>query len=378
MRILVLNCGSASVKYQLFETSPELAQAGEDRSLARGVVEGFASYEGAVRSAIAAAVPTPGQIDAVGHRIVHGGERFSAAVVLDDCVAREIESFNELAPLHNPPNLCGYRAARALLPGCPHVAVFDTAFHQSIPPRAYLYGLPYGLYRRHHLRRFGFHGSSHRYVTLRYARLHGRAPEAAKLITCHLGNGCSIAAVEGGKSVDTSMGFTPLEGLLMGTRGGDLDAGALLHLMDTEGLDTAQARHLLNRECGLLGISGVSHDMRELLAACGRGDARATLAVDVFCYRARKYIGAYFAALNGAEAVIFTGGIGENCPPVRARICESLDALGIAIDPGRNCAAAGEEADISAAGARTRVWVIPTHEELMIAHETMAAVGQPD
>lgn len=373
MRILVLNCGSASVKYQLFETSHAQAEAGEDRSLARGVIEGFACYEGAVRSAIAAAVTDPGQIDAVGHRVVHGGERFSSAVVLDDRVAAEIEAFNELAPLHNPPNIRGYRAARLLLPDCPHVAVFDTAFHQSIPPRAYLYGLPYGLYRRHHLRRFGFHGSSHRYVAERYTRLRGQGPGPIRIITCHLGNGCSVAAIEDGKSIDTSMGFTPLEGVLMGTRGGDLDAGALLHLMECEGLDPAAARRLLNHECGLLGLSGISHDMRELLAAACAGDVRASLALDVYCYRVRKYIGAYFAALNGAEAVIFTGGVGENAAPVRERICESLDALGIALDPEKNCAAAGEETEISAHGARTRVWVIPTREELMIARETLAA-----
>lgn len=368
MKILALNCGSASVKYQLFD-------AGQDRALGRGMIETSAGYEEAVRRAIADLADDPGGIGAVGHRVVHGGDRFTGSVLLTDSVASEIEGFSGLAPLHNPPNLCGYRAARALLPGRPHVAVFDTAFHQTIPPHAYLYGIPYEFYRRHRLRRYGFHGTSHRYVAQRCARLQDRAAEEFRLITCHLGNGCSVCAVDGGRSVDTSMGFTPLEGLVMGTRGGDIDPGALLHLMECEGLDVARARHLLNRECGLRGISGVSHDMRELLARAGAGDERAQLAIEVFCYRARKYIGACFAALNGAHAVVFTGGIGENAAPVRARICESLDALGIRLDAEKNAAADGCEADIAAADAATRVWVIPTQEELLIARETAAVVS---
>lgn len=368
MKILVLNCGSASVKYQLFDL-------GQDRALGRGTIEDIASYDTAVRRAIDDVVSDPDEIAGVGHRVVHGGDRFTQAVLFSDTVAREIENISHLAPLHNPLNLCGYRAARAALPECPHVAVFDTAFHQTIPPHAYIYGLPYDFYRRYALRRYGFHGTSHRYIAQRFAHLNGGAPEEFKLITCHLGNGCSVCAIDGGRSIDTSMGFTPLEGLIMGTRGGDIDAGALLHLMECEGMDVARARNVLNRESGLRGISGISHDMRQLLARAAAGDERARLAVEVFCYRARKYIGACFAALNGAHAVVFTGGIGENAGPVRARICESLDALGIRLDPERNAAAGGREMDISAAGAATRVWVIPTREELMIARETAAVLS---
>ena len=364
MKVLVLNCGSASVKYKLIESGGVLKG---------GMVEDIASYERAVRAAIADAAPGPGGIDAVGHRFVHGGGRFSGAVILNEAIAREIESFNHLAPLHNPPNLSGYRAAREALPACPHVAVFDTAFHHTIPPHAYLYAIPYNYYVRHHVRRFGFHGTSHRYVALRYAEIHGRRPEDFKLITCHLGNGCSMCAVDRGRSADTSMGFTPLEGLIMGTRGGDLDPGALLHLMDCERLDVRQASRILNRECGLRGLSGSSHDMRELLGGCEAGDERARLAVEAFCYRVRKYIGAYFAVLDGADAVIFTGGIGENAAPVRARICAGLGALGVRIDEEKNRAAGGEM-DVSASGATTRVWVIPTQEELLIARETAAAL----
>ncbi|MGD0013812.1 MAG: acetate kinase [Bryobacteraceae bacterium] len=374
MKILVLNCGSSSVKYELIETDPALIEAHQDRSLGQGLIGDFSSYADAVGSAISSVVSNPAEIGAVGHRMVHGGERFSGAVLMDDSIAREIESFNELAPLHNPPNLAGYRAARAILPHCPQVAVFDTAFHQTMPAHAYLYAIPEELSRRHRVRRFGFHGTSHRYVTLRYAQIHGCGPQAFKLITCHLGNGCSVSAVDGGRSVDTSMGFTPLEGLVMGTRGGDLDPGALLYLMEKEGLDVEHASRLLNRQCGLRGLSGTSHDMREVLARSEQGDARARLAVEVFCYRAKKYIGAYFAVLNGADAIVFTGGIGENAPAIRARVCESLGALGVRVDPAKNLQACGIEMDVSEETASTRVWVIPTHEELLIARETLGAV----
>jgi acetate kinase len=367
MRILVLNCGSASVKYELIET-----ETGE--SLGRGVVERFHSYEEAVRGVIAGLHCSPDTIEAAGHRVVHGGERFSGAVLLDAALARELEEFNDLAPLHNPANLAGYHAARAVLPHCPHVAVFDTAFHQTVPPRAFLYGLPYEHYQRHHLRRYGFHGTSHRYVSLRYAEIHNRPPEDFRLITCHLGNGCSVCAVAHGRSVDSSMGFTPLEGLMMGTRPGDIDPGAVLHLMEKESLGIPQTRDLLNRRCGLRGLSGVSNDMRELLAAREEGNERARLAIDVFCYRVKRYIGAFYAVLNGADAVVFTGGIGENAAPVREQICDSLSALGILLDPAKNAAVRGREADVSAPGAATRVWVIPTREELLIARETRAVI----
>lgn len=367
MHILVLNCGSASVKYSLFD-------AEEDRMLAGGVVEDVACYERAVNTALEHAVSDPAQIAAVGHRVVHGGSRFNRPVVIDESVEREIDALCEVAPLHNPPNLRGYRVSRAALPRCPHVAVFDTAFHQTMPEHAWHYAIPQEMVGRHQLRRYGFHGTSHRYVTTRYAELHGREPEAFKLISCHLGNGCSTCAVDRGRSVDTSMGFTPLEGLVMGTRAGDIDPGALLHIMEKESLDPSQARRFLNRECGLRGVSGISHDMRELLACAAAGNSHAALAIAIFCYRVKKYIGASYAALDGADAVVFTGGIGENAAPVRARICESLGALGIAIEEEKNAAVAGREADISAVGARTRVWVIPTREELLIARETRAAL----
>ena len=367
MHILVLNCGSASVKYSLYD-------AEEDRVLTGGVVEDVACYERAVNAALEHAVSDLARIAAVGHRVVHGGARFNGPVVIDASVEREIEALCELAPLHNPPNLRGYRVSRAALPRCPHVAVFDTAFHQTMPEHAWHYAVPREMAVRHQLRRYGFHGTSHRYVAARYAQLHGRGPEAFKLISCHLGNGCSTCAVDRGRSVDTSMGFTPLEGLVMGTRAGDIDPGVLLHVMEKEAFGPAEARRFLNRECGLRGVSGVSHDMRELLACAAAGNERAALAIAVFCYRVKKYIGASFAALDGADAVIFTGGIGENAAPVRARICESLGALGIVLDEEKNNAAAGSEAEISAAGARTRVWVIPTREELLIARETRAAL----
>jgi acetate kinase len=286
-------------------------------------------------------------------------------------VVKQLEELIDLAPLHNPPNLKGYYASRALFPDARHVAVFDTAFHQTLAPHAFLYGLPYELYQRYQIRRYGFHGTSHRYVSYRFAQLHDRTRQNYKLITCHLGNGCSMCAIDHGKSVDTSMGFTPLEGLLMGTRSGDLDPAALLHVMSHDGLEIHAASSLLNEQSGLRGVSGVSNDMRTLLAEAAKGHERARLAIDIFCYRAKKYIGAYLAAMNSADAVIFTGGIGENAPAIRAQICEGLSAFGIVLDPTRNAAAVGVEQDVSAAGATTQVWVIPTNEELLIARDTL-------
>lgn len=377
MKILVLNCGSSSVKFQLIETSPEQMESSTDCVLNRGTVESTNSGD-AVQSVIAGLLESSSGIDAVGHRFVHGGERFSQPVLITEESAREIEELNELAPLHNPHNLKGYRTVRAALPGMPQVAVFDTAFHQTLPPHAYHYALPHELYVRHKVRRYGFHGTSHRYVALRYARLRQAPPERFKLITCHLGNGCSMCAIDGGRSVDTSMGFTPLEGLIMGTRTGDIDAAAVLHLMAREGLDVEAAGELLNKRSGLLGMSGVSNDIRAVLGEAERGHERARVAIDAFCYRIRKYIGAYYAALNGADAILFTGGIGENRPSIRARACESLDALGIVLDERRNEAAAGVEMEISREGSKTGVWVIPTHEELLIARETMLCLLPPE
>jgi acetate kinase len=404
MKILVLNSGSSSLKFQLIETSPEQIAANSDKLLARGSVERIGtpeaifSYEAPGkaggkstgealehRSAVKAAVrvltdPETGvihtheEIEGVGHRIVHGGEYFTGSVLMTPEVVKQIENTIDLAPLHNPANLKGYYAARALFPHAPQVAVFDTAFHHTLPPKAHIYGLPYVLYSRYRIRRYGFHGTSHRYVSYRFGQLHDSSPAAFKLITCHLGNGCSMCAIDHGKSVDTSMGFTPLEGLLMGTRSGDVDPAAVLYVMTAQDLSVHEAESLLNRQSGLYGVSGISNDMRELLEQSGKGHSRARLAIDVFCYRVKKYLGAYLAALNGADAVIFTGGIGENAPAIRARICDSLAALGIEIDGQKNEAAIGKETDISAAGAAVRAWVIPTNEELLIARDTLRCI----
>lgn len=385
MKVLVLNSGSSTVKYQLFETSLELMAANQDRMLTRGIVdrigESVPDHAAAVELALGqltdpqrGAVRTLDEIEAVGHRIVHGGEYFSQPVRIDEAVVERIRECIALAPLHNPPNLSTYESCRERMPRAAHVAVFDTAFHQTLPPSAYTYGLPYEVCARYKVRRYGFHGTSHRYVALRFAQIQRRPPEDFKLITCHLGNGCSMCAIDRGRSVDTSMGLTPLEGLLMGTRSGDTDPGAALHLMQWERLSVEQMDSLLNHSSGLRGISGVSNDMRTLLESARGGNRRARLAIDVFCYRIRKYIGAYFAALNGADAVVFTAGIGENAPAIRAAACESLEALGIRIDPARNEAARGVEADISADGAATRVWVIPTNEELLIGRDTVRCI----
>ena len=314
------------------------------------------------------------EIEAAGHRVVHGGERFHQSVRMDEAVVREIESLSDLAPLHNPHNLKGYEAARELLPAAVHVAVFDTAFHQTLPPRAYLYGLPYVCYTRDKIRRYGFHGISHRYVSRHFAQLHAAKPEAFKLITCHLGNGCSVCAIDRGKSVDTSMGFTPLEGLVMGTRSGDLDPGAVFHLAKRDTMDMQRVDAMLNERSGLLGISGVSNDMRDLLGAREQGNPLARLAIEVFCYRVAKYIGAYFVVLGGADAIIFTGGIGENAAAIRAQICASLGALGVRLDSQKNEQPASVAREISSEAAATRLWVIPTNEELLIARDSLRCI----
>jgi acetate kinase len=406
VKVLVLNCGSSSVKFQLVETDEASAAAGRDRALAKGLVENIGGaailrYQAADRRPIretaeilehkiaverCLALLTRGdvgvlrdarEIQAVGHRVVHGGERFKASVRFDDDVLAGIEECFDLAPLHNPPNVKGYRAARDLLPGVPQVAVFDTSFHQTMPPQAFLYGLPHVLYQRHGIRRYGFHGTSHRFVSQRMAAALGRAPHDPdlRLITCHLGNGCSVTAIHGGRSVDTSMGFTPLEGLMMGSRSGDLDPAIVLHLMAKEELGAGEVGALLNKHSGLLGVSGLSNDMRALLEAEAAGNEQAHLAVDVFCYRLRKYIGAYVGVLGGVHGVAFAGGIGENAPAVRARALQGLDAMGLAVDPARNEAGRGEEAEISPRGLPARVWVIPTNEELLIARDTSRIVS---
>jgi acetate kinase len=317
------------------------------------------------------------EIEAVGHRVAHGGEQFRKSARIDADVLRGIEDTIDLAPLHNPNNLKGIQAARSALgPGLPQVAVFDTAFHHTLPDRAYLYALPYQWYRRHRVRRYGFHGTSYRYVAYRYRRLTGKSREETKVIALHLGNGCSACAIESGVSVDTSMGFTPLEGLVMGTRSGDLDPAILDYVAGKEGLSLPEMENLLNKQSGLLGISGLTNDMRELLAEeAEHGDRRARLSVELFCYRARKYIGAYLAAMNGSDAILFTGGIGENAHLVRARICDGLQWLGVDLDPERNAAiAGGGEGRIDRDGSRVQVWVIPTDEELLIARDTVRVV----
>jgi acetate kinase len=406
VKILVLNAGSSSIKFQLIETDEAAIAASSERRLARGHIERiggeailtFSAGNGApvVSTALIAdhtkavehiiawlvsdesgvAVAKVGDIDAVGHRVVHGGERFSHSIRVDDDVRRALEALIELAPLHNPNNLRGIAAARAVLgPEVPQVAVFDTAFHQSLPETAFLYAIPYQLYRRYGVRRYGFHGTSHRYIAYRYRQLTGLTREATRIITLHLGNGASACAIDAGRSVDTSMGFTPLEGLVMGTRSGDLDPAILEYVSVKEGQTLHDIDTMLNKQSGLLGISGLTADMRELLAeARDTGDRRARLAIDVFCYRVRKYLGAYLAAMNGADAIVFTGGIGENAPTIRARICEGLDWMGIAVDGAKNDAIGAGEGRIDAEGTRVAVWVIPTDEELLIARDTWRVV----
>jgi acetate kinase len=375
MKVLVLNAGSSSLKFDLWETTPEQIQANTDLRLAQGAVERVTDMDQALGE-VFAKIPN-GPIDAVGHRIVHGGSRYQESVLIDDRVERDIDELGVLAPLHNPHNLEGVRAARAHLPQAKHVAVFDTAFHHTLPPCAYAYGLPYEYLEEKKIRRYGFHGISHRYVSWWFGELNratsgGKTRADYRLITCHLGNGCSVCAVEYGKSIDTSMGFTPLEGLLMGTRAGDVDAGAILHLITQEKQAPLDVLHMLNSESGLKGLSGVSNDMRDVLKKAEAGDMRAGLAVDTFCYRVRKYIGSYLAAMNGADALIFTGGIGENSSEIRARICRGLGNLGMAIDPAANAAENGTARQIGTSAVP--VWVVPTQEELLIARDTVRCV----
>ncbi len=373
MKILVLNAGSSSLKYALYETSPEAAAADTDLLIGQGLVERVTSMSDALKAAFADLEPVlEGEpIAGIGHRVVHGGT-FPGSLIIDSRVEKAIDELSALAPLHNPHSLAAYRAAREHVPTAIHVAVFDTAFHQTLTRHAYEYAIaPEYLARK--IRRYGAHGISHRSVTLRFARLHNKPPEDFRLIICHLGNGCSVCAVDGGRSVDTSMGFTPLEGLVMGTRSGDIDASALLHLIIREGEDPSSLLHALNNASGLQAISGVSNDMRDVLNAADSGNERARQAVDMFCYRAKKFIGAYLAAMNGADALIFTAGIGENAAPVRAGICKGLDGLGIEIDPMLNDASIREPRRIG--NSRISVWVIPTEEQVLIARDTLACIA---
>jgi acetate kinase len=407
MNVLVLNSGSSSFKFQLIATDLDAIEKNADRELARGVVERVGSealltlhagtkppqhqtaplrdhrqaLDHVLRWLLAeAAVPevtSLAEVHAVGHRVVHGGEKLTRSVQVDDAVIAQIEECIELAPLHNPANLKGITAAREIFgPGVPQVAVFDTSFHSTMPPESFLYALPYQLYVRHKVRRYGFHGTSHRYVSYRFREITGRAPEETSLITIHMGNGCSACAIRKGESLETSMGLTPVEGLVMGTRSGDLDPSILEFLHHKEGMSFEELDGMLNKRSGLLGISGLTNDMRDLLKEeSEHQDRRARLAIDIFCLRVKRYIGAYLARMNGAEAIVFTGGIGENSPEIRRRICADLDFLGITVDPKRNEALVdGKEGDFAADGARLRLFVIPTNEELLIARDTVRCV----
>jgi acetate kinase len=315
------------------------------------------------------------EIDAVGHRVVHGGEKFSASVLVDEGVKKIITDCIELSPLHNPANMAGILACEKLMPETPQVAVFDTAFHQTMPAESYIYGIPYELYEKYHIRRYGFHGTSHKYVSQRAAALLNKDIADLKIITCHLGNGSSIAAVSGGKCVDTSMGLTPLEGLMMGTRSGDIDPTIVSYIIDKEGLTAQQANDLLNKKSGVLGVSGVSSDFRDLEQAAQAGNYRAQLALDVFAHDVKKYIGSYAAILDGVDAIVFTAGVGENSPTMRESICNTLSYLGVSLDDEKNKNARGQEIDISNPEAKCRVLVIPTNEELMIALDTEEIVA---
>ena len=396
MNVLVINAGSSSLKYQLL--NPDTQEI-----LAKGLcerigIDGKFTYKPTGKTAVKAAdvaMPTHSEaiqtvlnalvdkengviasmkeIDAVGHRVVHGGEKFAKSVRITDEVMATIEECNPLAPLHNPANIIGIRACQQLMPGTPMVAVFDTAFHQTMPPVAYTYALPYEYYEQDKVRRYGFHGTSHRYVSQRAAAMLGKPIEELKLISCHLGNGSSITAIDGGKSVDTSMGFTPLAGLPMGTRAGDLDAGILQYLMNKHGMNIDEMLNVLNKKSGVEGISAISSDFRDLENAEAQGNQRAELALRVFDYSVKKYIGAYAAAMGGVDAVIFTAGVGENGPETRESACAGLEFLGIKIDPEKD-KVRGKEMDVSADDAKVRVLVIPTNEELMIAMDTAAIV----
>ncbi len=406
MNVLVLNCGSSSLKFQVVATDSAAMARDQDRVIARGVIERIGS-EALLTLSAAGGTPTrraeplrdhraaldavmrwltggevpglgsPEDVHAVGHRVVHGGERLTRATLIDEATIRTIEACIDLAPLHNPANLRGIAAARATFgPGVPEVAVFDTAFHSTMPETSYLYAIPYPMYVRHRVRRYGFHGTSHRYVAWRYRKLTGVAREAVNVVSLHLGNGASACAIRRGESLDTTMGMTPLEGLVMGTRAGDIDPGILEYLHHKEGLSLTELDTMLNKQSGLLGISGLTSDMRDLLAEeATYGDRRARLAIDLFCMRARKAIGALLARMNGADAILFTGGIGENAAAVRARILADMDWFGVGLDAARNDATVhGQEGEIGAAGARMRVFVIPTNEELIIARDTVRCV----
>ncbi|MBA4550496.1 acetate kinase [Thermoactinomyces vulgaris] len=397
MKILVINCGSSSIKYQLFDMQDESV-------LATGLVEKIGTESSIIKHQVPekeelviaseildhrvgmkkvldllmdpedGVIKSAEEVAAVGHRVVHGGENFSSSVVIDSNVRRAIRETIDLAPLHNPPNLLGIDAAQAQLPHAVHVAVFDTAFHQTMPDYAYMYPLPYVLYRKYKIRRYGFHGTSHKYVSEQASKFLGRPLDELKIVSCHIGNGASITAVQNGKSVDTSMGMTPLEGLMMGTRSGDIDPAIVPFVITKEDLTLAEVNSMMNKHSGLLGISGISGDMREVTEAMESGNDYARLAIDMYVYKIKKTIGAYIAAMNGVDAILFTAGVGENADLIRERVCEGLTFLGVELDPALNAERSKKERRISTQRSKVDVLVIPTNEELMIARETQALV----
>lgn len=398
MKVLVLNSGSSSIKFELYampEQKPEarglLEKIGEEQSKLTYSINGektsidqrVADHGQGLRLIIEALTNSEkgglsdiSEIGAVGHRVVHGGEAFSETALIDDGVEKAIEEHIQLAPLHNPPNLMGIRVARQLLPNVPQVAVFDTAFHQTMPKAAFTYPIPYELYDELRVRRYGFHGTSHRYVAARAAKMLGRELGETNLITAHLGNGASMAAVRNGKSIDTTMGLTPLEGLMMGTRCGDIDPAIIPFLARVKDLPVDEIDKLLNKKSGVLGVSGLSNDMRTIEEASAKGNDRAALALDIYCYRVKKYVGAYTAAIGTVHALVFTAGVGENSVTVRERVCDSLGPLGYRLDVEKNRGARGKEVDVATADSPIRILVIPTNEELMIAQDTYALAAR--
>lgn len=397
MKILVLNCGSSSIKYKLYNMDNEavLAQGGiekiglpgsflklklpngEKKILEKDIPEHTTGVEfifQVLTDPELGALKSLNELDAVGHRMVHGGEKFNQSVVLTKEVLDAFIACNDLAPLHNPANLKGVDAVSALLPNIPQVGVFDTAFHQTMPAHAYMYAIPYEMYQKYGVRRYGFHGTSHRYVSQRVCEYLGIPAEGSRIITCHVGNGGSISAVKDGKCIDTTMGLTPLEGLMMGTRSGDIDGGAVTFIMEKENLTPTEMSNLLNKKSGLAGVSGVSSDMREVGGAAAQGNERCQLALKMYSYRIKKYVGAYAAAMGGVDVILFTGGVGENQSDIREAVCEGLEYMGVELDEEKNNSTRGDEAVISTPGSKVKVCVIPTDEELMIAKDTVALV----
>lgn len=396
MKVLVINCGSSSLKYQLIDMSNEEALAqglveriGIEGSILTQKVEGRDKYiietpmkdhKDAIKLVLGALVDEKNgvikdmsEISAVGHRVVHGGEKYAESVLITEKVMKELEECAKLAPLHNPPNIIGIEACQALMPNTPMVAVFDTAFHQTMPEEAYIYALPYDLYEKHGIRKYGFHGTSHKYVSRVAAETMGKNIEDLKIVTCHLGNGASLCAVKNGKSVETSMGFTPLAGLVMGTRCGDIDPAIVTYLETDLGMSAKEVNNLMNKQSGVFGISGVSSDFRDIENAAAEGSKRAQLALDVFHHRVKEFIGAYAAAMGGVDCVVFTAGLGENAKETREEICKGLEFLGFKIDTEKNNVR-GKVAEISTDDSKVKVYVIPTNEELMIARDTMSLV----